>query len=773
MARANGAGISVQRPWLALGALLVGAMLATWLIVAQAREQIEKNEGALRTRAGLQLDRIDGRLGRFFESAVQLATAGAQIFGGVHDDLPLAQRLTKGLFEGRGNPAIYGLGPFYAPGGFGARFGLLGIYYERAADGSAMSYVTTAGVYWSTDARGRVRYFKTIGRQADYTRQPWYRAARGSRRVAVVGPYTEDGKSFVSVVRGFYRGPRFAGVFSVDALTARFLRLLAVAPGSHAIAFVSSHSGAVVLRSSVLPAHRSGWLELVRSIPYTRARLHVLVDAAATRAADARIVSSGTVLALALWSLAALFAVVLWRDAAARARTTALELARTRLERQLAIGQEVEGELRRIAHTDSLTGLPNRSAFLERTATLLARDEGEPRGAVFFVDLDRFNLINDTLGHLAGDELLKSIAVRLRDALPPDATVYRLGGDEFVIVCEGSMPPAQIAAAVLGALAKPMLLGGRVIYTGASLGVVEIAGEYRAPEELLRDADIAMYAAKERGRGQFVTFDATMRNRVAAESQTETDLRRGLERDEFVPYYQPVVEIASGALASFEALARWDRPGHGIVAARDFIPYAERRGLIDAIDDRMLRRACFDASTIAERFPETPVAVNVSARRLCWGDLVAHVGATLAAASLPPAALRLEITETTVMTDPDQARTNLERLRDAGIAIVLDDFGAGYSSLAYLHRLPISGVKIDGSFISSIASDRHAEAIVRSIVALADRLGLYTVAEGVETAEQLRAVESLGVQFAQGFFFSPALPLRALRAPLPFARGLA
>ncbi|MHB8148436.1 MAG: putative bifunctional diguanylate cyclase/phosphodiesterase, partial [Vulcanimicrobiaceae bacterium] len=376
---------------------------------------------------------------------------------------------------------------------------------------------------------------------------------------------------------------------------------------------------------------------------------------------------------------------------------------------------------------------------------------------------DHFNMINDTLGHLAGDELLKLIAVRLREALPADASISRLGGDEFVVLLPTEHADApRVAERILSCLREPMLLAGRAVYTAASIGIVLVDSSYAHPEELLRDADIAMYHAKRSGRARFAIFDTAMRNRVAEESELESDLRHAIEHHEFAPYYQPIVNVESRAIVSFEALARWNRPGHGIVEASDFVGHAESHGLIAAIDALILDDVCRDAAMLFSHFPDTTVAINVSAAQLTAAGLASSIDGVLRSHSVSTERVRLEITETAVMTNAQQAHATLDQLRRNGIQIIVDDFGAGHSSLAYLHRLPIAGLKIDRSFIAPLATDPQALAIVRSIVALAQTLGFHTVAEGVETIDQLDVLRSLGVVYAQGFLFSPAVELSKL-----------
>lgn len=762
-----------QRPWLWLAILVLAATLATWAVAGSARGQIGRNQEALEAQAHLALQATASKLSDYFSAAAELARVGAGQFSGVHDDLPLAQRLAKGLFAGSRSPFVYGAGVFYAPYRFSRRARLMGVYYEHAPRGGFMHYVTADADYFLVDAYGRVTYNRNEPGVADYVSSGWFLAAKSRRGVVVYGPYREDGKSFITVERAFTRDGRFAGVVTVDTLTPRFRAMLESGLRGGEIGYVISGGGSTVVATGALPRDRSAWIERSATLPYTAARLYVLVSRAAVARANRSVISWAIGWTLCIWVVALLLAFAFRRTWRARRQARLLEVARTRLESELAIGKEVESELRRIAETDALTGLPNRAAFLEKAATLLEGPDAERKHAVIFIDLDRFNMINDTLGHLTGDELLRRIATRLRDEVCDDAGIYRLGGDEFVVLTPLRESAGTLVERLLVALHEPILLEGRVLHTGASAGVVMVDAAYHRPDDLLRDADIAMYAAKERGRAQYAIFDAEMRDRVASNAVLESDLRLAIERREFVPYYQPIVSVATEEIVSFEALVRWNHPGRGVVGAAEFVPYAESHGFIDEIDRTTMQTVLRDAACLAERYHGAGVAVNVSARRLTHTNLVEDICALLQHNAVSSTKLRIEVTETAVMTNAEQGRATLERLRAEGLQIVLDDFGSGYSSLAYLHRLPIVGLKIDNSFIASLTTDANAVAIVRSVVALAGTLGLYTVAEGIETGEQLSFVRSLGVQFAQGFFFSRALPLDVLlqSSPLPTRLG--
>ncbi|HEY1975559.1 MAG TPA: EAL domain-containing protein [Candidatus Baltobacteraceae bacterium] len=717
------------------------------MIANNARSRVSQNDREFRSAQEVRLHEIETHIDDYFGKAIQLVETGAQTLGPVVDDSARVRQLVQELFRSRSTHQIYGVGAYYAPGAFSTANpdGLFSIYYSAARNGNTVEHLHDPNVV------------------PPYTSYDWYRrAVRTPSGPRFSGPYWEGGRDYISTVQALRRDGKVVGVMAVDALTQTFRQEnMASLLGPGDIAWIESSEGhdKVLVTTAPLPTD-GDWIGNTILLHYTHAHIHIWSNAATLRAANERIITGSFILALAIWFFAGILGASLMQIWRSRQRAFALEQERTRLENEIAVGKRVESELRKAAFTDELSGLPNRAAFMESTSEAIARAKSGVRYAVFFIDLDRFNMINETLGHPFGDELLKSIAARLHDQLAPRGSVSRLGGDEFLVLAPvDDSELGAYAQRMLEIVHEPMLLGGRLLYSGASIGVVAVDPQYQRPEELLRDADIAMYEAKSRGRGCYAVFDTAMRTRVAAESDLENDLRRAIERHEFVPYYQPIFNVRTDAVSGFEALARWRRPGSGVVGAAEFIGYAERRGLVDAIDTALMEDVCRDGAAIFEAFPDATVSVNVSAVHLTVPDFAASIDSALHAYSMRPEQLKLEITETAIMRNPDQARATLRLLQGNGVKIVLDDFGAGHSSLAYLHRLPIEGVKIDQSFIMPLATDQNAVAIVRSIVALAKTLDLYTVAEGVETAEHLEIVRQIGVDHAQGFFFSAAVPL--------------
>ncbi len=423
------------------------------------------------------------------------------------------------------------------------------------------------------------------------------------------------------------------------------------------------------------------------------------------------------------------------------------------------------------AFHDGLTQLPNRALFMDRLGQALARNQRGPHSTcVLFIDIDRFKRINDTLGHAAGDRLLAAVAGRLTAAVRPGDTVARLGGDEFAAVGERVVDERDamaIAERVFAAFAVPFDLDDRGLPITVSVGVSVVPpGAKITSEAVLRDADDAMYRAKDRGRHRIELADDEMRSRAAARVTTETALRQAIVGDELKVYYQPVVELATGRIVGTEALVRWQRPQRGLVAPGEFISLAEDSGLIVPLGALVMAEACRQTSEWNVAYPDRPplsVAVNLSARQLGSADLVELVEASLAKSTgLDPRLLHLEITESVLMDDVEASRATLEALKDLGITLVVDDFGTGYSSLVYLRRFPVDALKVDCSFVAGLGRTAEDTAIVVAVVGLARALGLASVGEGVETADQAARLLELGCDLAQGYLWSPAVPARDL-----------
>ena len=438
-----------------------------------------------------------------------------------------------------------------------------------------------------------------------------------------------------------------------------------------------------------------------------------------------------------------------------------------RLTKRVGIMQDVteqrtlEAQLRHQAFHDPLTGLPNRALFADRLGQALARARRTPGGcAVFFLDLDRFKTVNDSLGHAVGDQLLIAAAARLHGELRAGDTLARLGGDEFAVLLGEQVDLAaatRVAVRLRAGLQAPIVIDGRELGVTISIGIALSSPSEATPTDLLRFADMALYRAKAAGGDGWQVFSPGLNEQALARLELEHDLRRALDRGELDVYYQPKVDLDSGRVAALEALLRWRHPTRGLVSPGDFIPLAEETGLIVPLGRFVLRQACRQLRDWQRRYPELApplVAVNLSAREFRQPDLVAAVTATLAATGLDPTRLALEVTETVAMEQMEESIATLGALRDLGVLLAIDDFGTGYSSLAYLQRLPVQVLKIDRAFAPSEGRNR---AIVQAITALAHSLNLEVTAEGLETAEQVAWARAVGCDLGQGYYFSPAL----------------
>jgi diguanylate cyclase (GGDEF)-like protein len=461
-----------------------------------------------------------------------------------------------------------------------------------------------------------------------------------------------------------------------------------------------------------------------------------------------------------------------WSHDEIRHFTEIAETAVTEIElrRRTVEAERIERQLRHDALHDGLTGLPNRVCFVERLrhAGERARRNRESAFAVLFLDLDYFKVINDSFGHLAGDELLAEVARRLSGGLRSVDTLARLGGDEFALLLEEVNDPsdaARVAERLQCALRGPIIVGGSEVFTSASIGIALSSCTEDCSQNLLRSADLAMYRAKEHGRSRFEVFDPAMHTAAMERLRLEMDLRRALERDQLILHYQPVVSLHTGSLVAVEALIRWEHPERGLIPPADFIPIAERTGLIADIGRWVLARACEQLKSWERVFGyEAPqsVWINVSPKQFAQRDLASQVAQVFSSLSFEPRRIKFEITESIMLENIDQATRTLNELRALGVQVFMDDFGTGYSSLTYLGRLPLDGIKVDRSFVGKMGADERQSQLVRTIVTLIRNLGLEPIAEGVETDHQANLLREMGCAFAQGFVFSRPVPPRKI-----------
>jgi diguanylate cyclase (GGDEF)-like protein len=428
--------------------------------------------------------------------------------------------------------------------------------------------------------------------------------------------------------------------------------------------------------------------------------------------------------------------------------------------------KQLEQELFESILRDSLTGLPNRTSFLERLDQVFKRNRRLRSGrfGVLFLDLDRFKFLNDSLGHLAGDQLLLKIAVRLKECLRESDTVARMSGDEFAVLLEDVQEPdlaLAMADRIQSHLASPVQIGEREIFPSASIGVALSRQDYRSAKDVLRDADTAMYHAKRRGGARAVVFDSAMHAQALAALDLEAELRRALDRGEFQLFYQPIVALADRTLSGFEALLRWRHPARGLLRPAEFLSLAEETGLIVPIGWWVLGEACRQMG-LWSKMPfagQLSISVNLAGRQFSQPDLVGRLDETLRESGLDPSRLKLEFTETVLTEHSALVASRLWQLERLGVRVMLDDFGTGYSSLSRLWHFPIHTLKIDRNFIESLC-ERRAE-FVRTIIALARNLKMDTIAEGVETEDQMAQLRLLGCDYGQGYLFSRAVDAAA------------
>jgi diguanylate cyclase (GGDEF)-like protein len=450
------------------------------------------------------------------------------------------------------------------------------------------------------------------------------------------------------------------------------------------------------------------------------------------------------------------------RSGIEKERVRKIALANLRLQDEIKEIQKMKEKLAFSSLHDPLTGLPNRALLMDRLNHIMERSKRNKyvKFAVFFMDLDHFKIVNDSQGHTIGDQLLIEVAKRLMDCVRGQDTVARLGGDEFVVLLEeinDGLDYVNVADRIKKHIALPFALGGQKVFISISMGIVVSDIRYQRSEEILRDADIAMYHAKDKGRNRFEIFDPIMRDNVINRLILESDLRKAVENQEMVVHYQPILDMHTHRVVGFEALVRWQHPTKGLIAPSEFITIAEETGLIIPIGYWVLEEACRQIQSWQQNnLSDIPLTVNVnlSTRQCAQTDLIEKICEILERTGLHPNQLKLELTESLIVEDSGVIAEMFSKLREMGIQVQIDDFGTGYSSLSYLHNLPIDTLKIDRMFISQLGSNENSTEIVQAIMALAKNLGMKVIAEGVETSEQFASLLELECQYAQGYLFA-------------------
>jgi diguanylate cyclase (GGDEF)-like protein/PAS domain S-box-containing protein len=414
---------------------------------------------------------------------------------------------------------------------------------------------------------------------------------------------------------------------------------------------------------------------------------------------------------------------------------------------------------------DTLTSIPNRTLLLDRIRQSLVRRKRYPKTsfAIIFIDLDRFRLVNESLGHIHGDELLQLISARLKETIPIGDTVARLGGDEFSVLLqdiESVRDVEAIAKDIQNSFSKPFFLGDKEVFASASMGIAHSDNNYKTPEEILRDSELAMYRAKRGGKSQSIVFQPQFRQSSLSPIDLDTDLRRALDRDEMELHYQPIISMRDRTISGFEALLRWSHRSRGVISPNEFIPLAEETGLIYDLGQWVLGKACKQIAAwnkSKEKEDQLEISINLSSRQFSDPNLVEGIVENIEKSGFDAEFLKIEITESALMQNAQRSVSMLNQLKDLNIKVCVDDFGTGYSSLSYLHTFPIDTLKIDRSFVHDMSRNFRNMEIIRTIIMLAHNLKLDVIAEGVETGEQDAQLSALGCQFAQGFYFSRPL----------------
>jgi diguanylate cyclase (GGDEF)-like protein len=773
-------------------AIVLCAVILSVVIGGYTALRAQQSEQIARNAVTERLHNMVSRLGDYVLDAQQLSASTAFVIKDSRDERAPLEKTLLAMLRSARTPEIYGVGVWFAPFAFDGRTRLYGPY-----------------AHW-TPQHAAILTYEWMRPGYNFPSRPWYLAGLHSNGdVTFTNPYFDTDHVYVTAARAFYRSDgRLAGVVTVDSILPTLegsLRIRA-APGS--FASVTTGDGTLLLSSDdaglLAFARRSGKVSGLIAVPpstvsayesyseqgnparfsellaITKWRASLAVDRGSLQTEGWRFFGIALVAVAGIWIVAVIAIVAVSRSRQQVERTRDLEEQRLMLETEIADRIRAEERLREYAYRDELTGLPNRAFVVAQIATQLERLRlgADDNIAVLFIDIDRFNLINDSLGHATGDRLLAEFGARLAKNTRPGDVVGRLGGDEYVMLIRiaSDLEARARAAEVLQSLRHPFVISGHEFFVSASIGIANGDPRYESPEELLRDADAAMYGSKRAGRATFRVFDRSMHADALEQLALETDLRRGLERGEIYAEYQPIVTLADGAIAGFEALARWKHPTRGRVMPDVFIKLAEQSGLIVDIDERIVSLACEAVKGWVADFPDIFVAVNASAAHLARVDDLAIVREAIKGSGVPATAIKVEITETAVMENGEKSLAVLTSLRDLGVRVSIDDFGTGYSSLSHLQSLPIEELKIDRSFVSSMLKNEKSGEIVRAILAISKTLHLRVTAEGIETEEQAARLQRFGIEYGQGYYYGmavePEMAGRLLRTRLKRSVGV-
>jgi len=773
-------------------AIVAFAVILSATILGFAELRGAQAEQAAGDAAQMQLRDVVSEINDYLLNAEQLSSSTTAVLGGVRGDRARVESGLSEMLRSARTPEIYGIGLWFEPYGFDGKTRLYGPY-----------------VHWNAH-HVPVLTYSWMRASYEFPAQAWYRlGVRARGRVAFTDPYFDTDHVYVTASRAFYApNGRLAGVTTVDSIIPTLEGSLRVVARDGMFASVSTENGTLLLTSddaslltfarrtenvpnilAVRPAALDHYRSVVEgrnpalfTLTLARTNWHatLAVNRSVMRSEGQRLLSLAIVAVLGIWVVAGLAIVVVTRSRRSVERARALEEHQQQLETEIADRVRAEERLREYAYRDELTGLPNRAFVVAQVSTHLQRLRLDSHDgvALLFIDIDRFNLINDSLGHATGDRLLTEFGARLAQQARPGDVIGRLGGDEYVMLIgvHSDLDARSRAAALLQSLRHPFVISGHEFFVSASIGIATGDARYEAPEELLRDADAAMYEAKRAGRATFRVFDRSMHQDALEQLALETDLRRGLERDEIYAEYQPIVSLADGSIVGFEALARWRHPTRGRVMPDTFIKIAEQSGLIVDIDECIVSQACETVSRWVKEFPGIFVSVNASAAHLARVDDLAIVRTAIKNSNVPPDAIKVEITESAVMENGDKSMAVLHSLRDLGVRVVIDDFGTGYSSLSHLQQLPIEELKIDRSFVSTMLRNEKSGEIVRAILGISKTLHLRVTAEGIETEEQAMRLQRFGIDYGQGYLYGmavePEMALRLLRTRLKRSVGV-